>query len=69
MHTREQALAILDSADLICSAEFVSASIARVATEITQVLGERYPVVLSVMGGGYCFCRSIIAAIAVPSGH
>ena len=36
MHTREQALAILDSAELLCSAEFVSAAIARVASEITE---------------------------------
>lgn len=66
MHTREQALAILDSADLICSAEFVAASITRVAGQITEVLGERYPVVLSVMGGAIVFAGQLLPQLRFP---
>jgi len=66
MHTREQALAILDSAELLCSAEFVSAAIARVASEITEKLGERYPLVLSVMGGAIVFAGQLLPQLRFP---
>ena len=66
MHTREQALAILETADLICSADFVAASITRVAGEITAVLGERYPVVLPVMGGAIVFAGQLLPQLRFP---
>ena len=66
MHTREQALVILETADLICSAEYVATSITRVAGEITAVLGERYPVVLSVMGGAIVFAGQLLPQLRFP---
>ena len=66
MHTREQALEILHSAELLCSAEFVSAAIARVASEITNALAERYPLVLSVIGGAIVFAGQLLPQLRFP---
>ena len=66
MVTREQALAVLDSADLICSAEIVAAAIDRVALEISAELSERYPVVLSVMGGAIMFAGQLLPKLRFP---
>jgi len=66
MHTRAQALAILDSAEQLCSAEFVSAAVSRVAQEITAQLGERYPIVLSVMGGAIVFAGQLLPQLRFP---
>jgi len=66
MHTREQALEILHSAEQLCSAEFVSDSVSRVAQEITAQLGERYPVVLSVMGGAIVFAGQLLPQLRFP---
>jgi len=66
MQTREQALEILHSAELICSAEFVSAAIARVAQEITDKLSDRFPVVLSVMGGAIVFAGQLLPQLRFP---
>jgi hypoxanthine phosphoribosyltransferase len=54
----QQAQAVLDSADLIHSAEMVEKALDRLAQEITQILGNSDPVVLCVMNGAL-----------VPSGH
>jgi hypoxanthine phosphoribosyltransferase len=66
MHTREQALEILHSAERLCSAEFVSGSVSRVAQEITAQLGERYPIVLSVMGGAIVFAGQLLPQLRFP---
>lgn len=66
MHTREQALEILHSAERLCSAEFVSDSVSRVAREITTQLGERYPLVLSVMGGAIVFAGQLLPQLRFP---
>ena len=66
MHTRAQALEILDSAERLCSAEFVSAAVSRVAKEITEKLGERYPIVLSVMGGAIVFAGQLLPQLHFP---
>ena len=66
MHTRAQALNILDSAERLCSAEFVSAAVSRVAQEITQQLGESYPIVLSIMGGAIVFAGQLLPQLRFP---
>ncbi len=66
MPERAQALAILREADLICSAAEVSGCIARVAQEITQEIGEHYPVVLSVMGGAIVFAGQLLPQLRFP---
>lgn len=66
MHTREQALDILQSAEQLCSAEFVAYSVSRVAQEITAQLSERYPIVLSVMGGAIVFAGQLLPQLRFP---
>lgn len=66
MHTREQAIAVLDAAELICSADVVSAAVDRVAAEITAALSERYPVVLPVMGGAIVFAGQLLPKLRFP---
>ena len=66
MHTREQALDILQHAERLCSAQFVSQAVSRVAQEITAQLGERYPVVLSVMGGAIVFAGQLLPQLRFP---
>ena len=63
---RAQALAVLESADLIWPASEVNACISRVAAEITARLGERYPLVLSVMGGAVVFAGQLLPQLAFP---
>ncbi len=66
MHTREQALEILHSAEMLCSAEFVSKAVSRVAHEISAQLSEQYPVVLSVMGGAIVFAGQLLPQLRFP---
>lgn len=66
MRSREDAWQILETAEQLYSAVFVSESIARVAAEITACLGERYPVVLSVMGGAIVFAGQLIPQLRFP---
>ena len=66
MHTRAEALEILESAERLCSAEFVSAAVSRVAREITEKLSERYPIVLSVMGGAIVFAGQLLPQLHFP---
>lgn len=66
MHTREQALDILHSAEQLCSADFVAQSVSRVAQEISAKLGERYPIVLSVMGGAIVFAGQLLPQLRFP---
>ncbi len=66
MHTRAQAWEILHSAEQLCSAALVAASVARVASEISAKLGERYPVVLSVMGGAVVFAGQLLPQLHFP---
>lgn len=62
----EKAWAMLENAELIHSREEVSAAIGRVALEITRRLGERYPLVLSVMGGAVVFTGQILPLLRFP---
>lgn len=66
MLSTAEARRILDTADLIVSAEAVAAAVARVAREITAVLGEAHPLVLSVMGGAVVFSGSVLPLLRFP---
>lgn len=66
MPDRAQALAILQQAELIWPAAEVSACITRVAQDITAELGERYPAVLSVMGGAIVFAGQLLPQLHFP---
>ena len=57
---------ILKSADLIYSRQEVDAAIERVANQITERLGLRYPLVLSVMGGAVVFSGQLLPLLRFP---
>ena len=56
----------LQAAELIHSATAVDSAIARVAAEITAALKDRYPLVLSVMGGAVVFTGRILPMLHFP---
>lgn len=69
MHRTDQtarAWQILEAAELIHSAAAVDAAIARVAAEITATLKDKYPLVLSVMGGAIVFAGRILPMLNFP---
>lgn len=64
--SREEALRVLDRADLVCTADEVAAAVARVASAVTARLGSRMPLVLVVMGGGVVFCGQLLPQLEFP---
>ncbi len=64
--SREQALRVLDTADLLCSAADVSGAVARMAREITAALAERFPLVLCVMRGSVVFAGQLLPQLRFP---
>ena len=66
MDQTERAWKILEAAELIHSAAAVDTAIERVAAEITAVLKDRYPLVLSVMGGAVVFTGRILPLLNFP---
>lgn len=62
----ETARRILAEADLVCSAEEVTAAVARVAADVTRTLAERNPLVLSVMGGAVVFTGNLLPQLLFP---
>lgn len=63
---REEARRILDSADLICSEEEVSAALGRMAAEITAELQDSNPLILPVMGGAVVFTGHLLPLLRFP---
>jgi len=64
--TRERAGQLLANADLVHDAEAVARAVDRVAGEITAVLRDEFPVVLSVMGGAAVFTGQLLPKLAFP---
>lgn len=62
----QEAKSILAEADLICSAEQVSAAVARVAAELNVAMAERHPLVVSVMGGAVIFTGQLLPQLTFP---
>lgn len=61
-----EARGILNSSDILFSAEEVSAAVDRMAADITAELGESYPLVLSVMGGAVVFTGQLLPRLIFP---
>ena len=57
---------MLASAQVLVPAEAVTAALARVADDITARLAERYPLVLSVMGGAVVFTGNLLPLLRFP---
>ena len=66
MKGHQEALRLLQEAELICDAECVQREVTRVAREITEALGGQFPVVLSVMGGAAIFTGQLLPQLAFP---
>lgn len=57
---------ILETAEMVCTPEAAAAAVARVAREVSDALGTRYPIVLSVMGGGVVFTGQLLPLLGFP---
>ena len=66
MKGREEALRLLEEAELICDAECVQREVCRMAGEITKRLSGDFPVILSVMGGAAIFTGQLLPQLAFP---
>jgi hypoxanthine phosphoribosyltransferase len=66
MLTPAQAWKVLEGADLICDESAARRAVTRVAQEISVALGERFPVVISVMGGGVVFTGQLLPLLRFP---
>jgi hypoxanthine phosphoribosyltransferase len=63
---RQEALRLLEEADVICDAECVQREVGRLAGEISALLRNEFPVVLSVMGGAAVFTGQLLPRLAFP---
>ena len=62
----QQARAILASADMIHSADAVSAAVSRIAREISERFRDSNPVLLCVMNGGVPFAGQLMMQLSFP---
>jgi len=62
----EEAQRILDTAEQIISATEVSQTIERMAADINAALFDKYPLVLSVMGGAVVFTGQLLPLLKFP---
>ena len=60
------AWAFLEDSELIASADEVRSAVQRLAGEIERMLGERYPLVLAVMGGAVVFAGQMLPLLRFP---
>ena len=66
MPTLAEANAILNDGDLLFTAGQVAAATSRVAQEINRDYAEKYPLVLSVMGGAVVFTGHLLSQLDFP---
>ena len=57
---------LLESAEMLFSAEQVTDAVARLARDITAQLKDEFPVVLSVMGGAVAFTGQLLPQLRFP---
>jgi hypoxanthine phosphoribosyltransferase len=63
---RQEALRLLDEAEMVCDAGRVQREVARLAAEIGAALRGEFPVVLSVMGGAAIFTGQLLPQLDFP---
>ncbi|MDD5613105.1 MAG: phosphoribosyltransferase family protein, partial [Gallionella sp.] len=66
MMTVQRAREIFAQAEVIHSADAVQAALHSVASQITDVLGESHPLLLSVMGGAVVFSGQLLPLLDFP---
>lgn len=64
--TAEDARRMLAEAELVCPEATVVAAVDRLAAEITAAVGDSFPLVLTVMGGGLIFAGQLLPKLAFP---
>jgi hypoxanthine phosphoribosyltransferase len=64
--TAEEAWRILNTADVVCTAECVAAEVERIGREITERLHDREPLVLGVMRGSVIFAGQLLPQLRFP---
>lgn len=62
----QKAREILDTAELLCSAVVVSDAVKKVAAELTEAMSDKFPLVLSVMGGAVVFTGQLLPLLRFP---
>lgn len=62
----EDAQKILGEAEQIFSSEAVAQTVKRMAADITEALSNRYPLVLSIMGGAVVFTGQLLPLLEFP---
>ena len=62
----DEAWRVLREAEMVCSADQVRAAVAHIAGELERRVGERLPLVLSVMGGGVVFTGQLLPMLGFP---
>ncbi|MFZ3321874.1 MAG: hypoxanthine-guanine phosphoribosyltransferase [Usitatibacter sp.] len=63
---REEAMRLLEGAELLFSAEQLRDAVSRMAAEITARIQHEFPVVLSVMGGAVVFTGQLLPQLRFP---
>ena len=66
MPDRQAAWRFLEQSDLIASADEIQAAVRRIASQVTERLGESYPLVLVVMGGAVVFAGQLLPLLRFP---
>lgn len=66
MKGQQEALRLLEEADVICPPDVVHDAVVRMAGEITAQMKDDFPVVLSVMGGATVFTGQLLPKLAFP---
>ncbi|HUF19643.1 MAG TPA: hypoxanthine-guanine phosphoribosyltransferase [Burkholderiales bacterium] len=66
MLSSESAWQVLKDAELVCSEQEVADALRRLAAMITHRLGDRLPLVLSVMGGAVVFAGQLLPMLRFP---
>lgn len=61
-----QAWEVLESAEQVCSAAAIARAVQRIAADITRVLADDNPLVLSVMGGAVVFTGQLLPLLRFP---
>ena len=66
MKAHQEAMRLLQEAELVCDAACVQREVTRMASEISAMLQDEFPVVLSVMGGAAVFTGQLLPQLAFP---
>jgi hypoxanthine phosphoribosyltransferase len=64
--SREQALRVLEAADLVCPADTVSRAVGRLGREISAAVADSFPLIPCIMRGGLIFGGQLLPLLRFP---